>query len=295
VAPVTGTTKEETMDQFQLAICIMAANDRHWGPRDAEGRRRAFTAEELDALASWGWHGPNLKGAIAACATAVRSLRWRRTCNSVASPRLSAPPSILGWRERREAQVSTVQRSRTAISIFAAVLTFALCAPVAVNAEDEVIAAEEPLLAAVPAAPSWDETSGYGAVEASRAGASALLAAGTAPSWDDTSGYGSVEASRAAVSALSDEVIPDQEQALAFAAAAATLWDATSGYGSVEASRAANALAALPVLIKSQVSSDVRWAPEQALEHAMNPLVAVAIAWDETSGYGAVEASRAQR
>ena len=44
------------------------------------------------------------------------------------------------------------------------------------NADDEVIAAEE-VLAPAPAVPSWDETSGYGSVEASRAAASALHAA----------------------------------------------------------------------------------------------------------------------
>jgi hypothetical protein len=51
----------------------------------------------------------------------------------------------------------------------------------------------------------------------------------------------------------------DQDPALA---PAAPSWDETSGYGSVEASRAANALAALPVVITTQVPSDVRWAPE---------------------------------
>jgi hypothetical protein len=120
--------------------------------------------------------------------------------------------------------MSVIRRFRTVVSTVAAVLTFALAAPIAVNADDEGIAVEKQVLAAAPAAPSWDER---------------------------------------------------------------------SGYGSVEASRAANALAALSVLITSQVSSDVRWAPEQALEHAMDPLVTAAIAWDETSGYGAVEASRA--
>jgi hypothetical protein len=86
--------------------------------------------------------------------------------------------------------MSTSYRSRTVFSAFAAVLTFVLCAPIAVNAEEQ-------LLAAVPAAPPWDETSGYGSVEASRAAASALLAPVAGPSWDETSGYGAVEASRA--------------------------------------------------------------------------------------------------
>jgi len=291
-----GAQKETLMDQFRLAITVMATADSQWGPRDADGRRRAFTAEELDALVDFGWHWADLKGAMAACANAVRSLWQPRGGNRVASPRSLAPPSILRWTERRETQMSTSRRTRITIPTFGAVLLFVLAAPAAVNAEDEVITAADQILAAAPAALSWDETSGYGSVEASRAAASALLAAGTAPSWDDTSGYGSVEASRAAVSALlSGEVISDQEQALAFAAAAATLWDATSGYGSVEASRAANALAAAPAAFASQVPSDVRWAPARALEHAMDPLVTAAIAWDATSGYGAVEASRTQR
>ena len=95
--------------------------------------------------------------------------------------------------------MSTIYRSRTAVSAFVAVLSFALSAPFAVNAEDEVIVSveEEQVLAAAPADLSWDESSGYGSVEASRAAASALYAPVADPSWDDTSGYGSVEASRA--------------------------------------------------------------------------------------------------
>jgi hypothetical protein len=142
--------------------------------------------------------------------------------------------------------MSTSHRSRTAVSAFVAVLTFALSTPFAVNAEDEVIVSlreEQQVLTAAPADPSWDETSGYGSVEASRTEASALLsgelisgrdqalafAAAAAMLWDETSGYGSVEASRAAASALYGPV-------------AGPSWDDTSGYGSVEASRAEMAL-----------------------------------------------------
>jgi hypothetical protein len=146
----------------------------------------------------------------------------------------------------------TIHRSRTIFSAVAAVLVFALAAPIAVNADDEVIAAEEQVLAAAPAAPSWDETSGYGSVEASRAAVSELLAAGAAPSWDVTSGYGSVEASRADLSALlSGGVISGQAEALALAAAAAESWDETSGYGSVEASRAAASARLTPIAAPS--------------------------------------------
>ena len=86
----------------------------------------------------------------------------------------------------------TSHRARTVLSVFAAVLTFVLAAPNAVIAEEQI-------LAAAPAPSSWDETSGYASVEASRAAASALLAPVAAPSWDETSGYGAVEANRATI------------------------------------------------------------------------------------------------
>jgi hypothetical protein len=152
---------------------------------------------------------------------------------------------LRGKKLQKEITMRTIHRSRTVFSAVIAVLAFALCAPIAVNAEEQVIADEQIIAAAeqdpalAPAAPSWDESSGYGSVEASRAAASALLAVGAAPSWDETSGYGSVETTRAEMSMLlSGEVISGQEQDLAMAAAAAKSWDETSGYGSVEASRA---------------------------------------------------------
>ena len=62
------------MDGFKLAILAMALTDTDCGRRDAHGRRRQLTAEELDALADWGWHSPGLMGVLAACTKAVR---WR--------------------------------------------------------------------------------------------------------------------------------------------------------------------------------------------------------------------------
>jgi hypothetical protein len=187
----------------------------------------------------------------------------------------------------KEIEMSTIHRFRPAVSVLVTVLTFALSAPITVHAEEQVVAEEQilaaeeqiPALAAV-AGPSWDESSGYGSVEASRAaighddgvsdygptGHEASAAMGL--SWDEKSGYGSVEASRAEVSALlSGELISGRDQALAFAAAAAMLWDETSGYGSVEASRAAASALYAPVAGPS---------------------------WDDTSGYGSVEESRAE-
>ena len=131
--------------------------------------------------------------------------------------------------------MSTNRQSRRLVLGIVAMLALTLLAPVAVTAEDDVAAMapvtvpaedatradavwaanralaaqrallsgdigsmqEERLRAIVATARSWDETSGYGSVEASRAAASALRAPVAAPSWDETSGYGSVEASRA--------------------------------------------------------------------------------------------------
>jgi hypothetical protein len=63
------------MNQFQMAIAVMAACDIG-RPRDAEGRPRPYTAEELDALADFGWSLPDVRGLVTACLTAVRG-RWQ--------------------------------------------------------------------------------------------------------------------------------------------------------------------------------------------------------------------------
>src|SRR5918993_1220766 len=73
-----------------------------------------------------------------------------------------------------ESEMSTIHRFRPAVFVVA-VCTFAISAPIAVNADDQVIvdeqiiAALEQVPALAPAVPSWDESSGYGSVEASRA------------------------------------------------------------------------------------------------------------------------------
>jgi hypothetical protein len=102
--------------------------------------------------------------------------------------------------------------SRRLDFVIAMLLVIALSAPAAVNAEDQVLA-----LAPAPGS-SWDETSGYAAVERARAEAGTLM---------------SGEAGRGAEDAVD-------------LAAAARLWDETSGYGAVEASRAANAMPVAP-------------------------------------------------
>jgi hypothetical protein len=132
--------------------------------------------------------------------------------------------------------MSMNHRSRSLVFGIATAFALTILAPVAVNAEEETAALapvaapsvdetsddevraisalaaerallsgeigstqEEHLLAIVAAAPTWDDTSGYGSLENSRAAASALFASVAAPSWDETSGYGTVEASRATI------------------------------------------------------------------------------------------------
>jgi hypothetical protein len=78
-------------------------------------------------------------------------------------------------RHRREPEMSMIQRFRSMVLGIVAVLTFALVAPIAVHAEDQVLVGEqvlpveEQVPALAPAASSWGETSGYNAVEAARA------------------------------------------------------------------------------------------------------------------------------
>jgi hypothetical protein len=81
------------MDALRQAISIKAAVDGQWGPRDADGRRRALTVEELDELAAIYWHWPDLQGAIAACANTMRS-RWASHARSSdVPPRVPSSPA----------------------------------------------------------------------------------------------------------------------------------------------------------------------------------------------------------
>jgi hypothetical protein len=89
-AQAAGVTQEQTMDRFKLATAMLEVADSHWGQGDAQGRRREFTPDELEALARWDWHLPALAGILAACAHAVRWPRWRATKSLDAPSRPSA-------------------------------------------------------------------------------------------------------------------------------------------------------------------------------------------------------------
>ncbi len=64
------------MNQFQMAIAVMAACDIG-GPRDGEGRRRQYTAAELDALVDFRWPWSGVVGRFAARLGAIRSRPFR--------------------------------------------------------------------------------------------------------------------------------------------------------------------------------------------------------------------------
>jgi hypothetical protein len=80
------------MDQLQLAMIVMATTDTPWAPRTTDGRHREMTAEELDALVELGWHLPDLKGIMAACAHAMR-WPWRPYAGSRVEP-AALPPGV---------------------------------------------------------------------------------------------------------------------------------------------------------------------------------------------------------
>ncbi len=176
-------------------------------------------------------------------------------------------------------------RTRSLAFGIATVFALTLLAPVAVNAEEEVAA-----LAPV-AAPSVDETSA-----------------------DEVRAARALVAERAL---LNGDIGSMQEEHLLAIVAAVPSWDATSGYGAVEASRAA---IGHPAASTTQVPADVRSVPvgmiapessvdasrvlaaQQALqsqnlgslqEDVLLAVVAAGSSWDQTSGYGSVEASRA--
>ena len=149
--------------------------------------------------------------------------------------------------------MSTNSRSRSLVIGIATVVALALLAPVAVTAEEEAVVLA-PVAAPAVASTSGDDVRTARALAAERALQSGdigsmqedrlLAIVAAAPSWDETSGYGAVEASRAAhalagPAASTPQVPSDVRWAPARVIAVGASWDETSGYGSVEASRAA--------------------------------------------------------
>ena len=70
------------MDGFKMALVVMALSDLRRNC-DPYGQCRQLTPEELDELADYGWHLPDLKGVLAACAHAIRSHLWPRASHRI--------------------------------------------------------------------------------------------------------------------------------------------------------------------------------------------------------------------
>ena len=154
--------------------------------------------------------------------------------------------------------MSTSHPSRRRFFGIIAVLALTLLAPVAVTAEDEV-AVLAPVAAPAVAGTSAEDVRATRALAAQRALLTGdlgslqeerlLAVVAAAPSWDTTSGSGAVEARRvrAAQDALqAGDLGSLQEAALLEVVAAAQSWDQASGSGAVEARRAGIALLADP-------------------------------------------------
>lgn len=75
------------MDGTRVWLTSLVLTDLQSASRDADGRRREFTADQLDTIAEFGWSLPDLKDRLAACVNAMR-LRWRPQ----ASEHLGATP-----------------------------------------------------------------------------------------------------------------------------------------------------------------------------------------------------------
>jgi hypothetical protein len=64
------------MNGFQLAYVLMVVSENHMRSRDAQGKPRVYSAEELAALADLGRGLPDLRGFVTGCLDAARG-RWR--------------------------------------------------------------------------------------------------------------------------------------------------------------------------------------------------------------------------
>jgi hypothetical protein len=161
--------------------------------------------------------------------------------------------------------------SRTTILAVTTLFACSFVTPLATAAQDAPLA--------VPAMPSWDETSGYGSVEAIRAAAAEPLVAS-----DVTTSQvpPDVRWAPAVVTAPAPTAGANSEATAVYEALNYGPSVDPGGVPSVGPSR-------VDIALKALASGDIGGMQEEALL----AVVASAKAWDATSGYGAVEASRA--
>lgn len=138
---------------------------------------------------------------------------------------------------------------RTSVVAIVSLVSLAVVAPATAQVPDP-----DQAVAAAPAAPSWDEISGYGSVEANRAiGApvDTVMLGGALVS--RSSDLGSLQEEYLAAP-MAPATIANQAPADVRFAPAAAAWDDLSGYGTVEASRAAIGVAPVAPVSTSRVS-----------------------------------------
>jgi hypothetical protein len=75
------------VDKMQFVMAMMVASDPHWH-ENRPNPSRQMTAEELDAVADYGWQFPALKRFLAGWSNAVHE-RWRE-----ASRERNAKPTL---------------------------------------------------------------------------------------------------------------------------------------------------------------------------------------------------------
>ena len=160
-----------------------------------------------------------------------------------------------------------------------------LVAPAAAQVPDP-----DQVVVAAPAAPTWDEVSGYDAVEANRLIVSPDergMLRGTVVS--RATDLGSMQEEYLAAAPAFSAAIINQVPADARWAPTMTSWDKGSGYLSVETGRAALSGKEGAALFAPHVSraTDIGSMQEEFFA------APAASSWDESSGYGAVELSRA--
>ena len=204
-----------------------------------------------------------------------------------------------------------IHRSRRTALGIALVLAGALVTPLAVTAEEHA-------LSVAPAVTSWDETSGYHSVEASRVDMTVAVSPVAAMVANATAGDRSVEAIHARLAqqafAAGDRG-SGQEDALRAVVATVPSWDETSGYGELESQPSGDGTSG-PLLRAPDAGrqrcavgastktgariihrATSREGCEQALvfpdlgsmqEEALIAVVASGMSWEEISGYGPV-------
>jgi hypothetical protein len=170
-------------------------------------------------------------------------------------------PGRLDRKLRKDITVRKTHRSHASLLAVAA-LALTILAPIRGLAQESTSGL-------APDAATWGEASGYDAVEANRAAATALLSA-SAPEFGEASGCDALEANRVAYSTLNN----------------APEFEAASGNDALDTNRVVIARQAL-------ATGDLGGVQEEALANLVTGAETAAMTWGDESGYNALETNRA--